>query len=192
MSYDSGQRHKRRHRDERGDRRQYGAKSSRYENGDGPDMHERHAMAREHHGGRHRRSDRDSFYGDRSRVPSQGDRHAAEGRSHQRSSQRSDHERQESPQRDRRDERRSREGLDTYHAVSGVDGERDRGGRGGSGVERSGGKERSHKDKKSKKRKREKKGQVGDDTTLEDAVRFIVDQGLSAEEVLNELRGRKK
>lgn len=48
-------------------------------------------------------------------------------------------------------------------------------------------KERSGKEKRHKRRDRETK----DDATLEDALRFIVDQGLSAEDVLNELRSRK-
>lgn len=85
----------------------------------------------------------------------------------------------------RRDEIRHRGHSEERCGGSGSD--RERWDREGS-YRREKGKGKSHKEKKSKKRSKEK----NDDATLEDAVRFIVEQGLSAEEVLREVRGRRK
>lgn len=182
-----GEPHKRRYGDETADRRFDGARYS-------PGSHERRGAVRAHEEGRHRHSGRDRFdrdgYG--SRGPRQADRHATERREHEHGARRTDHERNGSSHRDRRDERRDRVIPDTYQCASAHDGGQDRGGKDRSGTARARETERSHKDKKSKKRRRDKKDQIGDNATLEDAVRFIVDQGLSAEDVLSELRGRKK
>jgi hypothetical protein len=101
---------------------------------------------------------------------------------------RTDHDRRVGSHRAVWEDSRS-QGRDEMHRRECVsDGEQDSDTQARKKKEKGGGRERSHKDKKSKKRGRERK----EEATLEDAVRFIVEQGLSAEEVLNELRSKKK
>lgn len=182
---DAREREKHRDGDERDARRYDRSSAGGREQQNSPDVLDRN---HEHQEDRQRYSRRDDVDDDRWSMQSQ-ERDETVQREHKHSSQRprTDHERRGGSQRDRRDDSRSQARPDKHKSASDSDGEQEREVKDRRGKHRGREKERSHKAKKSKKRSKEKK----DDATFEDAVRYIAEQGLSAEDVLNELRGRK-